>query len=115
MIENNFIYEIIFIDDGSSDNFWQIIEDAAKRNNNIKGIKFMRNYGKSAALQCGFKEAKGDVVITMDSDLQDNPEEIPELYKMIKFQGYDLVSGWKKYVMILSFQKIYQVNFIIGQ
>jgi len=96
MVENNFSYEIIFIDDGSSDNSWNIIEASAIRNKNIRGIKFMRNYGKSAALQCGFKEAKGEVVITMDSDLQDNPEEIPELYKMIKVDDYDLVSGWKK-------------------
>ena len=93
---NNFSYEIIFIDDGSTDSSWEIIENLSSKNQNIKGIKFRRNYGKSAALNCGFQAALGDVVITMDADLQDSPDEIPELYKMIKEQGYHLVSGWKK-------------------
>ena len=93
---NNFTYEIIMIDDGSKDSSWTKIEELHQKNNNIKGIKFRRNYGKSAALYSGFAKAKGDVVITMDADLQDNPEEIPDLYKMIIEQGFDLVSGWKK-------------------
>jgi glycosyltransferase involved in cell wall biosynthesis len=93
---NNFSYEIVIIDDGSSDNSWQIIEEHAAKNSNIKGIKLRRNYGKSAALHCGFQATKGDVVITMDADLQDNPEELPELYRMIKEEKFDLVSGWKK-------------------
>ncbi|MFA5419359.1 MAG: glycosyltransferase family 2 protein [Bacteroidales bacterium] len=89
-------YEIIFIDDGSSDNSWNIIEDLNRRNPDIKGIKFRRNYGKSAALNRGFDLAKGEVIITMDADLQDSPEEIPDLYRLIKVEGFDLVSGWKK-------------------
>lgn len=89
-------YEIIMIDDGSKDDSWNIIEQLSKENKNIKGIKFIRNYGKSAAIFEGFAVASGDVVITMDADLQDNPEEIPELYKMIINDDYDLVSGWKK-------------------
>lgn len=96
MNQNNFSYEILFIDDGSSDNSWKVIEDLGKENSNIKGIRFQRNYGKSAALNVGFEATQGDVVITMDADLQDSPDEIPELYKMIKEEGYDLVSGWKK-------------------
>jgi len=96
MLENNFSYEIIMIDDGSKDNSWQVVEDLQSKNPLIKGIKFRRNYGKSAALYCGFDIAQGDVVITMDADLQDSPEEIPDLFKMIKQDGYDLVSGWKK-------------------
>jgi len=89
-------YEIIFVDDGSNDKSWSVIEGLGKKNSVNKGIKFRRNYGKSAALQKGFSQAQGNVVITMDSDLQDSPDEIPELYKMIKHDGYDLVSGWKK-------------------
>ncbi len=89
-------YEIIFVDDGSKDGSWAIIEGLAKKNPNVKGIKFRRNYGKSPALHLGFEKAQGDVVITMDADLQDSPDEIPELYKMITEQGYDLVSGWKQ-------------------
>lgn len=89
-------YEIIFIDDGSTDSSWEIIEQLKKQYPFVKGIKFMRNYGKAAALQVGFTEANGNVVITMDADLQDNPEEIPELYRMIVEEQYDLVSGWKK-------------------
>ena len=88
--------EIIFIDDGSTDNSWKVIESLHQANPNIKGIRFRRNYGKSAALQTGFSEAEGDVVITMDADLQDSPEEIPELYRMITQENYHLVSGWKK-------------------
>jgi glycosyltransferase involved in cell wall biosynthesis len=96
MRENNFLYEIIMIDDGSKDNSWLVVEELQAKNPFIKGIKFRRNYGKSAALFCGFDVAQGDVVITMDADLQDSPDEIPELYKMITEDGYDLVSGWKK-------------------
>jgi len=94
--ENSFSYEIIMIDDGSTDSSWEIIEKLSSENSNIKGVKFMKNYGKSAAIYEGFAAAKGDVVITMDADLQDNPDEIPELYKMIKEDDFDLVSGWKK-------------------
>lgn len=93
---NDLSYEIILIDDGSTDDSWRIIENLTASNPNIKAIKFQRNYGKSAALNEGFKAAKGDVVITMDADLQDSPEEIPELRRMITEDGYDLVSGWKK-------------------
>lgn len=96
MLENNFSYEIIMIDDGSKDSSWQVVEELQTKNLLIKGIKFRRNYGKSAALYCGFDVAQGDVVITMDADLQDSPDEIPGLYKMIKVDGFDLVSGWKK-------------------
>ena len=97
MKENKFSYEVIFVNDGSTDESWQVIEDLkAKAQSNIHGICFRRNYGKSAALYCGFQAAKGNVVITMDADLQDSPDEIPELYKMIKEDGFDLVSGWKK-------------------
>lgn len=96
MQENNFSYEVIMIDDGSNDNSWNVIEDLRKNNDRIKGIKFQRNYGKSAALNEGFKAAQGNVVITMDADMQDSPDEIPELYRMITTEGYDLVSGWKK-------------------
>ncbi|MEO6302753.1 MAG: glycosyltransferase family 2 protein, partial [Bacteroidia bacterium] len=96
MTENNYSYEIVFIDDGSKDNSWQIIEGLTKKNPAVKGIKFRRNYGKSPALHLGFEAAQGDVVITMDADLQDSPEEIPELYKMITVDGFDLVSGWKQ-------------------
>jgi Glycosyltransferases involved in cell wall biogenesis len=96
MTANNFSYEVIFIDDGSTDNSWPIIEELSKENQNIKGIRFLRNYGKSQALHAGFAKAQGDVIITMDADLQDSPDEIPELYSMIIDQKYDLVSGWKK-------------------
>lgn len=96
MKSNNFSYEVIFIDDGSTDNSWQIIDKLSAENTNIKGIRFLKNFGKSQALHAGFAQAQGDVVITMDADLQDNPEEIPELYQMIKNQNFDLVSGWKK-------------------
>ncbi len=96
MNENNFSYEIIFIDDGSRDNSWEVIKMLKEKNPNIKAVKFRKNYGKAAALHVGFQKAQGDVIITMDADLQDNPEEIPELYRMIVEDGYDLVSGWKK-------------------
>ena len=96
MNENGFSYEIIFVNDGSTDNSWNVIEDLSKKHDNIKGIKFRRNYGKSPALFCGFEKAEGDIVITMDADLQDSPDEIPELYRMITEDGYDLVSGWKQ-------------------
>lgn len=96
MQTNRFSYEIVFIDDGSTDNSWQVIEQLAQLNKNVKGIQFLKNYGKSQALHAGFAKAKGDVVITMDADLQDNPEEIPELYNMITGQHFDMVSGWKK-------------------
>jgi glycosyltransferase involved in cell wall biosynthesis len=89
-------YEIVFVDDGSTDNSWKIIEEIAKNNSSVKAVKFRRNYGKAAGLDAGFREAEGEIVITMDADLQDNPDEIPELYKMIKDNGYDLVSCWKK-------------------
>ena len=98
MNENQFSYEVIFVDDGSSDGSWKLIEELQEQNKAIKGIKFRRNYGKSAALNVGFQKADGDVVITMDADLQDSPDEIPELYRMIVEEQYDLVSGWKKYV-----------------
>jgi glycosyltransferase involved in cell wall biosynthesis len=88
--------EIIMVNDGSSDSSWTVIENLAKENKNIRGISFQRNYGKSAALHCGFQAAQGDVVITMDADLQDSPDEIPELYRMVMNENYDLVSGWKK-------------------
>ena len=96
MTNNNISYEIIFVDDGSTDNSWKVIEELRSKNQNIKGIKFQRNYGKSAGLNEGFRAAQGDVVITMDADLQDSPDEIPELRKMILEDGYDIVSGWKK-------------------
>jgi glycosyltransferase involved in cell wall biosynthesis len=94
--ENKLSYEIIMVDDGSTDHSWTIVEELRKINSHIKGIKFQRNYGKSAALNEGFRAAQGDVVITMDADLQDSPDEIPELRKMILENGYDMVSGWKK-------------------
>jgi len=96
MAQNNYSYEVIFIDDGSTDTSWQVIEGLAAQNPNIKGIRFLRNYGKSQALHAGFAKAQGDVIITMDADLQDSPEEIPELYNMVTADGYDMVSGWKK-------------------
>lgn len=104
MQSNGFLYELIFIDDGSTDGSWKIIEKLSRENSEVKGIRFQKNYGKSQALHAGFAIAKGDVIITMDADLQDNPEEIPELYKMITEEGFDLVSGWKKkrYDSVLS-------------
>jgi glycosyltransferase involved in cell wall biosynthesis len=96
MKSNNYTYEVLFIDDGSTDNSWSIIEKLSTENPNIKGIRFLKNFGKSQALHAGFAKAQGDVIITMDADLQDNPEEIPELNEMIVNGGFDLVSGWKK-------------------
>ena len=96
MNANDFTFEVIFINDGSTDRSWEVITQLKNDSKYVKAIKFRRNYGKSPALYCGFKEAQGDVVITMDADLQDSPDEIPELYKMIKIEGYDLVSGYKQ-------------------
>lgn len=94
--ENNFVYEVIMVDDGSTDDSWNVVQSLSQKYTTIKGIKFQRNYGKSAALNEGFKASKGSVIITMDADLQDSPDEIPELYAMIQSGNYDLVSGWKK-------------------
>jgi glycosyltransferase involved in cell wall biosynthesis len=96
MNENKFSYEVIFINDGSTDNSWKVIQDLKSKSENVRAIRFRRNYGKSPALFCGFDRAEGDVVITMDADLQDSPDEIPELYRMVMQDGYDLVSGWKQ-------------------
>lgn len=96
MRSNHFSYEILFIDDGSTDDSWKVITKLSKTNPAVKGIHFLRNYGKSQALHAGFKIAKGDIVITMDADLQDNPEEIPGMYRMITQENFELVSGWKK-------------------
>ena len=95
MKENNFFYEVLLMDDGSKDKSWEVIEKLSSENSNLKGVKFRRNYGKSAALNVAFAKAEGDVVITMDADLQDSPEEIPALYNKIAVEGFDLVSGWK--------------------
>ncbi|MDE6535549.1 MAG: glycosyltransferase family 2 protein [Muribaculaceae bacterium] len=96
MAENNFSYEVIFVNDGSTDGSWRVIENLCAANPNLHGISFRRNYGKSPALNVGFQSARGRVIITMDADLQDSPDEIPELYRMITSEGYDLVSGWKQ-------------------
>lgn len=96
MEQNNFSYEVVFVDDGSKDKSWEVIERLSAKNPHVRGIKFRRNYGKSAGLNTGFETTRGDVIITMDADLQDSPEEIPELYNMIMKEGFDLVSGWKK-------------------
>ena len=96
MQSNRYSYEILFIDDGSTDTSWQVIEELSQKNPNVKGLKFQQNYGKSQALNAGFKVVEGDVIITMDADLQDSPDEIPELYNLIMNDGFDLISGWKK-------------------
>jgi len=96
MVANNYSYEVIMMDDGSTDKSWDVLQNISLKNNNFKGIRFQRNYGKSAALNEGFKAAKGNVVITMDADMQDSPDEIPDLYKMIMTDGFEIVSGWKK-------------------
>ncbi|MFT6995611.1 MAG: glycosyltransferase involved in cell wall biosynthesis [Maribacter sp.] len=96
MLSKHFSYEILFVDDGSTDTSWKLISKLSEENPSVKGIQFSRNFGKSQALHAGFKAAKGNVIITMDADLQDNPEEIPELYELIHTEGYDLISGWKK-------------------
>ena len=96
MNENKFTYEVIFVNDGSTDNSWKVIQDLKSKFENVRAIRFRRNYGKSPALFCGFERAEGEVVITMDADLQDSPDEIPELYRMVMEDGYDLVSGWKQ-------------------
>ena len=96
MQSNHYVYELVFIDDGSSDSSWEIIQKLSTSNHSVKGIRFQKNFGKSQALDAGFSIVKGDVVITMDADLQDNPEEIPELFDLIKNQDFDLISGWKK-------------------
>ena len=96
MTENGYSFELLFVDDGSRDSSWEVIQQLAASKSFVRAIRFRRNYGKSAALFCGFEAAKGEVVVTMDADLQDSPEEIPEMYKMIAEEGYDLVSGWKK-------------------
>ena len=110
--EHQFNGEIILIDDGSADSSWEVIKELAERFKIIKAIRFNRNYGKSAALNKGFEAASGQVVITMDADMQDSPDEIPELYNMIANEGYDLVSGWKKNVMT-RLQKQFPLNFLI--
>ena len=104
MQEHGYSYEIIFVNDGSTDNSWEVIQSLREANPHVRGVKFRRNYGKSPGLQCGFARTRGDVVITMDADLQDSPAEIPELYRMIREEGYDLVSGWKqkRYDPVLS-------------
>ncbi|MFP9118698.1 glycosyltransferase family 2 protein [Flavobacterium sp. RNTU_13] len=96
MQEQNYSYEILFIDDGSTDSSWDVVKNLSTKDPNVKGMRFLRNYGKSQALHAGFARAQGDVIITMDADLQDSPDEIPELYNMVTSGGYDLVSGWKK-------------------
>lgn len=96
MQSNHYLYEILFIDDGSTDNSWKVITELASQNENVKGIRFLKNFGKSQALHAGFRQAAGDIVVTMDADLQDNPEEIPDLVRMIEDENYDLISGWKK-------------------
>ena len=96
MDKNGFSYEIIYVDDGSTDNSWSVISQLKGKSDNVRAIKFQRNYGKSPALHCAFQKTKGDIVITMDADLQDSPDEIPELYRMVREENYDVVSGWKK-------------------
>lgn len=114
MVENGFSYEILYIDDGSTDRSWEIITTLRSKDpEHIKGIKFQRNYGKSAALNEGFKAAKGEVIITMDADLQDSPDEIPGLRNMILLENYDLVSGWKKFGTIIRSPKTCPPNYLM--
>ncbi len=113
MQKNNFSYEIIFVDDGSKDDSWNVVETLSAKDKNVKAIRFQRNYGKSPALHVGFEAAKGDVVITMDADLQDSPDEIPELYRMITADGFDLVSGWKQKRYDNAFTKTCLLNYTI--
>lgn len=115
MTENNFSYEIIMVDDGSTDNSWKIIEKLRINNIYVKGIKFQRNYGKSAALNEGFKAAQGDVIITMDADMQDSPDEIPGLRNMILKEDYDMISGWKQKRYDNTLTKIYLQNYSMLQ
>jgi len=110
MQNNQFTYEVIMVDDGSDDGSWEVIEDLKKSYTALKAIRFQRNYGKSAALNEGFKAAQGDIVVTMDADLQDSPDEIPEFYKMITEDGYHLVSGWKKKRYDNTFTKKYSIE-----
>ena len=112
MAANDYSYEVIFIDDGSTDNSWKTIEKMAAENKNVKAIRFQKNYGKSQALHAGFAKAAGDVVVTMDADLQDNPEEIPELYNMVINENYDLVSGWKKKALRFGCLKKHPVEIV---
>ena len=114
MQSNQLTYELIFIDDGSRDQSWEVITNLNQKNPSVLGIKFSKNFGKSQALHAGFEKAKGDVIITMDADLQDSPDEIPELFRLVKNNKHDIVSGWKKSVMTLILQKIYPQNFLIG-
>ena len=113
LIDHSLSYEVIIIDDGSTDNSWNVIKKISKLNKKIKGIRFRRNYGKSAALNIGFAKSEGNVVITMDADLQDSPDEIPELFSLINDHSWDMVSGWKKKDMI-QFQKQFQLSCTIG-
>ena len=114
MDREKFSYEIIMVDDGSTDSSWSVIKKLSAGNPAIRGISFRRNYGKSAALFHGFKAAEGKVVITMDADLQDSPDEIPELYRMITEEGYDIVSGWKKQRFDNKLQRIFHQSYITG-
>lgn len=111
MQTNQYTYEIVLIDDGSSDNSWDVIKSLSENNSDIVAVQFNRNYGKAAGLHIGFGLAKGKVVVTMDADLQDSPDEIPELYKMITIDGFDLVSGWKKKDTTIPLLKISRLNY----
>lgn len=114
MRSNRFSYEVIFIDDGSTDGSWQAVQSLSNKHKEVVAIRFLKNYGKSQALHAGFAAAKGEVIITMDADLQDNPEEIPELFKMISSEKFDLISGWKKSATIPSLLKICHQSFLTG-
>ena len=114
MQSNQLSYEILFMDDGSTDYSWEVIQKICDKNNIVRGFKFSKNFGKSQALHAGFSRTNGDVIITMDADLQDSPDEILELYNMIKDHGYDIVSGWKKKRYDSFFGKIFHQNYLIG-